>query len=220
MQINNNIKEFIKKHAYFLLGGACIFIIGIIYIVSRGTSAEIIRDGEVIFHAEESEDVMVSDEEIPETTPEPHYIVIHITGAVNAPGVFEIPDGARVNDALELAGGATADADLRRVNLAAFLQDAMQIVIPTEGEELETVFIFADDGDSEASGIRNDGLININTATSSELQSLSGIGPVLAQNIIDFRETHGSFSSVDELIHVPRIGEVTLERLRPSVTVN
>jgi competence protein ComEA len=131
---------------------------------------------------------------------------------VNAPGVFTLDAGARVNDALYLAGGATAYADLTRVNLAAILSDEMQIIIPAEGEDLPQA--------AAQSGITSDGRVNINHANATELQTLSGIGQVRAQSIIDFRETHGSFASVDELIHISGIGAITLENLRPFVTVD
>jgi competence protein ComEA len=149
---------------------------------------------------------------------EPDYIVVHIAGEVNYPGVFTLREGARVNDALYMAGGETEYANLMRVNLAAFLQDAMQIIIPAEGDYTTAVFVFG--GNAQGTGgITASGLINLNTATSAQLQTISGIGPARAQNIIDFRETHGNFSSVDELIHISGIGAVTLENLRPHVTV-
>ncbi|MCL2197990.1 MAG: helix-hairpin-helix domain-containing protein [Defluviitaleaceae bacterium] len=196
--------DFIKNHAFFILGGACIFVVGVIYILGRGVEAEVVRDGDVIFHAGGATPVTCEADSA--------YIIIHIAGEVHNPGVFELHQGARVNDALLLAGGETKYADLTRVNLAAVLQDAAKIIIPTIGEDLPVAA-------HSQGGARSDGLININTATSAELQTLSGIGPVLAENIITFREAHGGFSYVGELIHVPRIGAATLERLRPLVTV-
>jgi competence protein ComEA len=193
------VKEFLKKHAYYLLGGACFIIVGLIYVTSRGTEAEIIRT-EASYHSAEDSDATSAS------------IFIHIVGAVNSPGIIELPVGSRVFDAIEQAGGATSDADLNRVNLAARLQDATQIFIPFEGEEIPEAFA-ASEGSSG-------GLVNINTASLAELQTLPSIGPVLAQSIIDFRETRGGFSSADELIHVSGIGERTLERLRPLVTVD
>jgi len=203
------VKNFLKTHAYFLLGAACLVLVGIIYIFS-GAKPKTSRDGEIIFHAGEIE---ITPIETATPSPAPAKIIIHIAGAVKNPGVFEFHEGARVNDALVSAGGENESADLSGVNLAEFLQDGMKIIIPQEGEEIDAVFVFANERGT------SNGLININTASQNELQQLSGIGPVLAQNIIDFREAHGKFSSVDELIHVPRIGEATLERLRASITV-
>jgi len=236
--MNHPIVEFIKRHVFFILGGVCLVVVGIIYIVGRGSGAEVIR-GSVVDAGEDEAYVQayVPAPEpalaiVPEPTPEPEpsYIIVHIVGAVNSPGVFTLPEGARVDDVLQLAGGENEYADLARINLAAVLRDAMQIIVPAVGEEVDEVFIFADDMGSAASGgvqdstnagVQNqsDGLININTATSIQLQALPGIGPVLAQNIIDFRESHGNFSSVDELIHVSRIGPATLDRIRTLVTI-
>ncbi|MDR0273687.1 MAG: helix-hairpin-helix domain-containing protein [Clostridiales bacterium] len=181
---------------------------GIIYIVTRNSGAEVIRDGEIIFSAGGE---MVSDAV-------ENNIYVHITGAVNNPGVYELPKGARVNDALEMAGGATDDANLSHtgLNLAAVLQDEMRIIIPASGEE-DAVVIPSEIG--TASNTVSGGMVNINTASLAELQTLSGIGPARAQSIIDFRNANGNFSSVDELIHITGIGQATLDRLRPSITV-
>ena len=214
----NRIVEFIKMHAFFLLGGACIIIVGIIYVIIRSSGAEITRNGEIIYDAEENGQNHIANEPIIETVLKPSTIFVEIVGAVNNPGVYELPEGSIVNDVLELAGGATDDADLVHAGFlrASNLQSGMKIIVPVIGEEIETILIYAENQDATQSG----GLVNINTASLSELQMLSGVGPVLAQNIINFRETHGNFSSVDELIHVNRIGAVTLENLRPYITVN
>jgi len=221
------------------LGGACIIIIGIIYMVGRGSSPGVIRAEDVLVGANSGANPGVSSynayeagmqtvqADAPAFEPgavEAVNIVVHIIGAVNAPGVFELPDGSRINDVLILAGGETEYADLSRINLAAFARDAMQIIVPVLGEEIDEVFIFSEDNAPAAGGIspaavQGSGLININTATAAELQALPGIGPVLSQNIIDFRETHGAFASVGELINVARIGPATLERIRELVTV-
>ncbi|MCL1845544.1 MAG: helix-hairpin-helix domain-containing protein [Defluviitaleaceae bacterium] len=208
------ITDFTRKHAFFLLGGACIIIAGLIYTACVQEN-EIVPAGETAFHAADSLDAPENAVE-PAETPAPVYIVVHITGAVNSPGVFDLPEGSRVRDALALAGGARDDADLEHpaLNLAAPLHDAMRIIIPVEGEEIDDIFISA-----QAPAAATDGLIDLNAATSTELQTLSGIGPVLAQNIIDFREAQGGFSSVEELIHVSGIGETRLNNLRPHVTV-
>lgn len=215
--------EFLKKHIFFLLGGACIVIVGIIFIVTRGAEPEITRNEENILGAAESgiENPAAERAAIPEETPEPRYIMVYITGEVHSPGAFTLREGARVLDVLELAGGLTEYADARRINPVDFLVDALKIIVPAEGEDVEEVFVFGSGGGrAAASGITVAGLVNINTASFEELQTLTGVGSVIAQNIIDFREAHGGFSSVDELIHVSRIGAVTLENLRPHVTVD
>jgi competence protein ComEA len=208
---NNTVLEFVKNNIFFLLGGACIVIVGIIFIISRGGAEQSIVP--ILEVQEENDEYEIAYEE---PLPEPSYVVVHITGAVNESGVFSLPLGSRVNDALYLAGGGTEYADLVRINLAVMLEDAMQIIVPAIGDDLEDFFVFSNGG-SQAVGITN-GRVNINTATSAELQTLSGIGPARAQSIIDFRETHGNFASVDELIHISGIGAITLENLRPHVT--
>ena len=220
--MNNPIFEMLKKHAFFILGAACLFAVGLIYVLLRNSDVEYVTRNE-------DNVLQVSDFSSPYTpTPEQlvsdenAYIVVHVVGAVNSPGVVTLPAGSRVNDALELAGGANEYADLTRINLAVVLFDAMQIIVPSIDDDIGDVIIFADASNTtiQSNETRTDGLININTATSAQLQTLSGVGPVLAQNIIDFRETHGNFTSVDELIHVPRIGAATLDRLRGSITIN
>jgi len=223
--------DFIKKNLFVLLGAICIIIVGVIYLVARpsGTNIDI---REVIFDAGQVAPPLTytyttpTPEQIIEATtiiesPAEPTIIVHIAGAVNIPGVYEMPEGVRINDVLQAAGGASPYADLTRINLAAFAQDAMQIIIPTIGEELPPVFATENVTNTGGitSGINASGLVNVNTANLTELQTLPGIGPVLAQNIIDFRETHGQFATIDELIHVSRIGAATLERLRPLVTV-
>ena len=221
--------EFIKRHAYILLGGLCLFVIGIIYIVGRGSEPEIVRTGDTIFDADAYENEYTPPPEpTPEAEdipPEPVYIVVHVTGAVNSPGVFTLREGSRVSHAVEMAGGMRDDADELRINMAAALRDEMQIIVPTMDDEIENVFVFGGDtssaqGNTQGNQNQSGGLININTATSIELQTLSGVGPAVAQRIIDFREAHGNFASVDELTHVSGIGPATLERLRPLITVD
>jgi len=205
------MKEFLKTHIFFLLGGVCILVIGIIFIVSRDRPVEIIREAEVIFDAQTT------------PTPEPEaytptgYIVIHIDGEVNSPGVFSLPQTARVEDAIIKAGGATDYANLAGINRADFLRDGMKILIPAQGDEPAEVFVFAAD-DAIAAGIQ-DGLVNINTATATELQTLPGIGPARAESIIRFRETHGNFSNPEELLNISGIGPAIMGNIRERVTV-
>ena len=224
METYEKFREFIKRHVYLLLGGACLLVVGIIYLVQAGTPTVNVNENIVAFvpaedRAQEPE-YLPAPAAVPTPEPEPSEIMVHIVGAVYNPGVFVLLEGARINDVLTLAGGATANADLRRINLAALAVDAMQIIVPYYGEEVGEVFVYASpQAPAQASGQTASGLININTASNAELQTLPGIGPVLAEAIINFRETHGRFQSVEELINVPRIGPATLERLRPLVEV-
>lgn len=154
--------------------------------------------------------------------PEQPMIMVHIEGAVRYPGVYEVPYGSRVNDVLQLAGGSTDYADLARINLAAFAYDATRIIVPTIGEdipELAPQDSPPQSGQETGGAIMAGGIVNINLASLEELQTLPGIGPVIAQNIIDYREANNGFSTIEELLNVSRIGEATFENLRNSVSV-
>jgi len=227
--VKNSVTDFIKNNIYIVLGVLCVVVIGIIYIATSGqTGRSVIDAADTIYNptvlAQQYEPAAT---EAPAVEPppihpdEPIAIIVHIVGEVNHPGVFQLTDGDRVYDALQMAGGATAYADLARINLASFLRDAMQIIVPAIGDDIYDVFIYADAAETPAANApaQIGGLVNINTAALAELQTLPGVGPILAGNIIEFRETHGSFSSVEELINVSRIGPATLDRLRDLVTI-
>jgi competence protein ComEA len=141
-------------------------------------------------------------------------IIVDITGSVRQPGVYEFVQGDRVIDAVERAGGAKPNADLTTLNLAALLADGTQIVVPKQGASGAVGATGSGDTSSSVGG-----LININTATATEFETLSGIGEVLAAAIVDYRTENGPFASVDELEDVSGIGPATLEEIRDLVTV-
>jgi competence protein ComEA len=144
------------------------------------------------------------------TTTEAQPVVVHVAGAVLAPGVHRLPPGARVVDAVEASGGLAPDADAGAVNLAAVLVDGSQVYVPRVGEVPPPVAASTGDG---AGG----GPIDINTADAALLETLPGIGPATAAAIIDHRERHGPFPSVDALLDVRGIGEAKLAALRDLV---
>jgi competence protein ComEA len=149
-------------------------------------------------------------------SPSPSVIVVYVTGWVHKPGVYELHQGERVIDAIRLAGGTKRGADLTTVNLAAFLTDAQQITVARRGPGPPA----GGGTGGGASGAGGAGqLVNINTATLEEMESLPGIGPALGQRIIDYREQHGPFRSVDDLLNVSGIGDKRLADLRSKVTV-
>jgi competence protein ComEA len=147
---------------------------------------------------------------LPAPTPAP--LTIHLTGAVNQPGVYTVQRGSRVIDVVETGGGLRSDANGNAVNLAAAVKDGQKIHIPAVGEPLPQ---YQAGPSSEGGSI----LVNINTAGSEELQLLPGIGPTRADQIIAFREKQGGFKSIEEILEVPGIGPATLEQIRLLITL-
>ncbi|MEX0833059.1 MAG: ComEA family DNA-binding protein [Actinomycetota bacterium] len=145
----------------------------------------------------------------------PPLLVVDVAGWVRRPGVYELSEGDRVIDALESAGGARKGAMLTGLNLAAPVTDGEQVLVPEPiPKRLSDEELSASEGDSSETD-----KVNVNSADATELESLSGIGEVLAERIIDFREENGPFESVDELEDVSGIGPATLEEMRNDVTV-
>lgn len=142
-------------------------------------------------------------------------VVVHVAGAVMHPGVVELPLGSRVIDAVEAAGGGVVDADLDRLNLAAKVADGERVLVPRIGE----LTVSAPDGSLGEPDATAGALVNLNTATTAQLEELPGIGPVLAGAIVDEREQRGGFRSVNELRDVRGIGEQRFADLRELVTV-
>jgi competence protein ComEA len=132
-------------------------------------------------------------------------VVVDVTGAVARPGVYRMPAGSRVDDAVQRAGGATGRAELEAVNLAARLADGQQVVVP-ERDPAGAV--------AAAGAGAEEGPISLGTATVEQLDTIDGIGPVTAEDIIEFRDRHGGLASVDQLDQVSGIGPATMESLR------
>ncbi len=145
----------------------------------------------------------------PTPTPVPWFV--YVTGAVERPGVVQVQPGARVQDAIRAAGGSAADADLYRVNLAAPLYDGQHLRVPVEGEELSP--------DTPPGGGTIPRLININSATIEELTALPGVGEATATAIVAYRQQHGLFRRVEEIMNVPGIGPSKFEEFREMITV-
>ncbi|WP_328743669.1 helix-hairpin-helix domain-containing protein [Gulosibacter sediminis] len=145
-------------------------------------------------------------------------VLVHVAGAVNAPGVYELAAGDRVIDAIEAAGGVTDAADAEQLNFARPLVDGEQIYVPEPGEA-PPVGSSDSGGGSAGGGGSSGGLINLNTASATELETLPRIGPAMSQRIIDYREQNGGFTSIDQLKDVAGIGEATFDGLKELVTV-
>ncbi len=143
----------------------------------------------------------------PERPEETDTVYIYVCGAVSAPGVYALPGGSRIFEALSLAGGLTEDADTTVINQAEPVTDGMMIRIPAQGEAA-----------AEAAE-PSDGRINLNTATVEELMTLPGIGTSKAESIIAYREEHGAFRDITELMQIPGIKEGVFSKLKEKVKV-
>ena len=146
----------------------------------------------------------------PATTAPAALLVVNVVGAVRRPGLYRLPQGSRIADAVARAGGATRRAEIALVNLAAPLADGTQIVVPSRAPPAAAAT-------AAPSSAATAGPVHLNTATLEQLDGLPGVGPVTAQKILDYREQHGSFSSVDELDAIPGIGPSRLDSLRDLV---
>jgi competence protein ComEA len=147
----------------------------------------------------------------PEATATPCPLRVYVSGAVQQPDVYTLPPGSIVKDAILAAGGATDDADLDRINLALAVTDGQHIYVPRAGEENPPI-------EPPSAQAAPGGKININTADLAALESLPGIGPVMAQRIMDYRKTHGPFAEVEDIMDVSGIGPSTLEQIRDLIT--
>lgn len=153
-------------------------------------------------------------------------LTVHIAGAVKTPGVYQLQVGARINDGVVAAGGATAQADLDSVNLAMLLSEGEQIYIPKRNDKPHIIvqprFTSSNNLNSSNSATNNELQIsiNINTATAIELEQLAGVGPSTAKAIIEFRQKNGGFKTVEDLLNVRGIGPAKLSEILPQARVN
>ena len=207
-----NIKSAKAMKALFF--GACglLAVLAAVYVYQIRTAPAIVLGvGEI------PDDTVVLDDshyEVPDISI-PEVIMVYISGEVISPGVYEFNLGARIVDAVYAAGGFTEYADANAVNLAAHLSDAQHIVVFHIDDNMPP-----SPSAQVSSGQIADGRININTATSEELQALSGVGPSIADRIISHREARGGFASVEEIMNVSGIGERIFENIRDRIAVN
>lgn len=143
-------------------------------------------------------------------------IMVHIVGQVKNPGVINLIEGSRLIEAIEELGGATEEADLESVNLAQKLRDEEKIYIPKKGEVIKEKIVTNSNNNTQG---QIDDIININTASIEQLKTLSGIGDVIAGNIIDYREANGGFKSKEEIKNVKRIGDKIYEDIKEKIGI-
>ena len=173
-------------------------VAAILLISNRTEGEEVTADNQSI----------VSEETVADT------VYVDIGGEVKSPKVVELNDGSRVEDAIEAAGGLTDKADIRDINRAAFVNDGDKIYIPSVDSEDA-----AGGGSAGMAAVQNStGKVNINTADSEELQTITGVGPVTAEKIISYRESNGRFSRIEDIKNVSGIGDKTFEKMKDSIT--
>lgn len=187
--------------------------------ISANRSAEQ-ADVEKIFASEAQTDTQKEKaQSVVKKTKQQTDVVIDIKGAVRKPGIYHMRPSDRVSDAIGRAGGFTDRADRDQINLARKLSDEMVIYVPEKGEQKSLAQTTASAYVSEQEPGEGGQSVNINTADEQGMQDLPGIGPAKAKAIVQYREEHGPFQSVDELTEVSGIGEKSLEKIRPTATV-
>ena len=154
--------------------------------------------------------------EAKEESVEQDLITVDVKGAVKSPGIYDLPLGSRVHDAVQKAGGLTEEADSKSLNLAQKISDEALVYVPTKGEEVAS----QQTGSGTTASTSKDKKVNLNKASLEELKQVKGLGGKRAQDIIDHREANGKFKSVDELKKVSGIGAKTIEKLKDYVTVD
>lgn len=201
-----------KKYAY-IIAGACIIIICIIICVIIESN-----DKQANNFSIEDNTVVMNQSEVNKNEEEKE-IIVHIAGEVNNPGIIKIKEGSRIIDVVEKAGGFTSEANLDKVNLAYEVRDEQKIVIPNINDKNDDKSIIDESSGFIIEDNSNGDLININTATQSELESLSGIGPSMASKIIDYRDKSGKFKNKEDIKNVPGIGSSKYEAIKDEICV-
>ncbi|MGX1192819.1 helix-hairpin-helix domain-containing protein [Metabacillus sp. SLBN-84] len=169
------------------------------------------------------EEALSMELEPPETTPDqsaesqPEEIIVDVKGEVKTPGVYEMKPGERYHHVIDAAGGLTEQADAAQINLAALLEDGMVVQVPKIGEIPNE--LTQQTAGANASGGGGEKVVNLNKASSEELQTLTGIGPAKAEAIIAYREEAGGFKAVEDLMNVSGIGEKSFEKVKDSISV-
>ena len=207
-----------------------IFVLVLIYVYQNlyEEDTEIILTNEENVLDAETNEIVDSNEEISSQNnrESEETVVVHVIGEVNNPGVVTLPEGSRIIDAINMAGGKTEEADLSKINLAYIVEDGTQIYIPRINEDLNQVNLISDGAgvgvvitDSNVEENEVDSKVNINTASKEKLETLPGVGETTAQKIIDYREANGKFKTIEDIKNVSGIGDAKYESLKDKITV-
>ncbi|MBQ6992017.1 MAG: helix-hairpin-helix domain-containing protein [Clostridia bacterium] len=185
-----------------------IFIIGI-FLITKDKNVE----------NEYQQYIVDENEEVEEKDIEKEKIKIHVIGEVQNTGMIELDEGARISDIIEAAGGSTENADLSKVNLAYEVEDGQKVYIPSINDERVEQYVTNGSGEGIIEEETKKGLVNINTATQTELETLPGIGPSTALKIITYREENGKFQSIEDIKNIPGIGESKFKNIKEFIYV-
>lgn len=233
MKVGDNLENLNKTQKIVLYGiGIVLVILIIIYLFTKDNT--VYSDYSNLYPEENN--VAVVENEIKADEVPKNLIYVYVAGEVNNPSVVELEDGQRVADAIEKAGGLTDSGEIKNINLAYKLQDGEKLYIPSldeviESEEEDTNIAYITSGiNSEINGTTSNSgnnsenstsnaLININTATQTELETLDGIGPSTAKKIIDYREENGKFNSKEDIQNVPGIGDAKYAGIKDNICV-
>lgn len=221
MNLDNKKKIIISAVLLLIL----VVAFAIYMIIENENHSEFDLENEVLEQNTENAGNIANLEVVNEIAEEKEKIAVHITGEIKKEGIIYLNQGARIVDAIKEAGGETKQADLSQVNLAYELQDGQKIYIPNKKEKISqyitensgTNVIIEDSNTSTQKG--GSGKVNINTANQSELDRLPGIGPSLAERIIEYREENGNFKNIEDLQNVKGIGDAKFADIKDKVTV-
>lgn len=225
--INSNKKQFLIIIVIFLF---MFFIIFIYFFKIYNSNYEYIDSENILENISETISNESIDTKISNET-EFEYIVVHITGAINTPGIVKLPIASRISDAINEAGGLTSDANITSINLAYKLEDGQKIYIPYISDNSNSIisenYITSDPGYNiileNTSSINNNysniDLVNINIATQTELETIPGIGPSTALKIIQYRNENGKFVNIEDIKNINGIGESKFENIKNYITI-
>lgn len=219
--MDKKIKELLNVRNIVLIILALFCILSSFYLYGRNKS-KVFKDEYMqnIFVEENEEGNKISENVSTETFGEnivnntTNKITVEIKGEVKNPDVYEIDDGSIIRDLINMAGGLTEEANIDGINRAEKIKANQLIVIPNKDNENNNI-----GSSSVSTGVSSDGIININTATISELQNITGVGEVKAQSIINYREKNGGFKSIEEIKNVDGIGDKTFEKIKDQISI-
>ncbi len=211
-----SVNDWLEKYrGYILIALVCLILMGGALILIRRPAPEPI----VVATA-----IIPTPTTLPAATliPTPAPLRVYVTGAICTPDVYVLPPGSIVKDAIQAAGGSADDADLDRINLALALYDQQHVYVPHMGETTPAAPLPGSVPPptpvaSEPTG-KIGGKVNLNTATAEQLDALPGIGPAIAQRIVDHREANGPFATAEDIVNVKGIGQATYEKLKDLIT--